>query len=329
MFAHLARELPAIELTDNHRQQHSWERTALDALRAGRTDTALRTYADQQRIKVAPTGATLTAGLAFDYLRLRATTPSPYDVLVVTARRVDARTANDAIRRQLLARGQLGPQITIDTVQSPPISLAVGDLVLITRNDYGRGLLNGTRATITSLDPGEAAGGTGNTGAGSIGLRTSENRTVTVPLRWAADGRLEHGYALTCHKAQGLTVEHALVYGTGALSQQSGYVAMSRGRASNHLYTALDAGNDRGRAPAVHHELVGPDDPGVLPDLLRALTQDRRQHLASTHLPAEPRAPRPASLDQPDDLAQSLLAVQRATAHAQQHSRDHDIGISL
>lgn len=162
----------------------------------------------------------------------------------------------------------------------------------------------------TTLDPGDAAGGTGT---GSIGLRTSEDRCLTVPLRWAADGRLEHGYALTCHKAQGLTVEHTLVYGTGALSQQSGYVAMSRGRVSNHIYTALDAGRGRGRGPA-HHELVGPDDPGVLPDRLRALTQDRRQHLASTHLPVESRAPRPAWLDQPDDLAQSIRAVQRATA---------------
>lgn len=212
---------------------------------------------------------------------------------------------------------------------------AVGDLVLITRNDYQRGVLNGTRATVTSLDPStptDSRAGTGTaTVAGCIGLRTSENRAVTVPLHWLADGRLEHGYALTCHKAQGLTVEHALVYGTGALSQQSGYVAMSRGRSSNHLYTALDADNDNGRRQP-HQSLAGPDDPDVLPDLLRALTQDRRQHLASPHLPTEQRPPRPAGLDHPEDeLAESLRAVQRATALAEQHSRDHDhdLGLSL
>lgn len=325
LFTHLTRELPAIALTDNHRQLHSWERTALDALRAGRPDTALRAYADQQRIHLAPTTSGLTIGLACDYLRLRQATPSPYDVLVVTARRADAATANDAIRALLRSRGQLGPQLTVDTGASRPVSIAVGDLVLITRNDYPRGVLNGTRAIVTSLEPGNAAGGGG---AGSIGLRTSEDRSLTVPLRWAADGRLEHGYALTCHKAQGLTVEHALVYGTGALSQQSGYVAMSRGRASNHLYTALDAGSSSGREPS-HQELVGPDDPDVLPALLRALTKDRRHHLASTHLPAEQRAPRPAWLDQPDDLAESIRAVRRATALAKQHSHDHDLGLSL
>lgn len=330
LFAHLAHQLPAIRLTENHRQQHSWERTALQALRAGRTDTALRAYADEHRIKVAPTGAALTAGLAHDYLQLREQTPSPYDVLVVTARRADARTANDAIRAQLHARGQLGPQITVDTGQSQPISLAVGDLVLITRNDYRLGLLNGTRATITTLDPGTATGtgvgGATAAGAGSIGLRTSEDRTVTVPLRWLADGRLEHGYALTCHKAQGLTVEHALVYGTGALSQQSGYVAMSRGRSSNHLYTALDVGRDYDPS---QRALTGPDDPAVLPDLLRALTADRRQHLASSRLPAEQGPPRPAWLDQPQDhFAESIRAVERATALAEQRSHDHDLGLS-
>lgn len=316
LFTHLTRELPAIALTDNHRQQHSWERTALDALRAGRADTALRAYADQKRIKVAPTTRGLTIGLACDYWRLRQTTASPYDVLVVTARRVDAATANDAIRALLHSRGQLGPQLTVDNGASRPVSIAVGDLVLITRNDYPRGVLNGTRAIVTSLEPGDAEGGTG---AGSIGLRTCEDRSLTVPLRWAADGRLEHGYALTCHKAQGLTVEHALVYGTGALSQQSGYVAMSRGRSSNHLYTALDAGRE-------HQELIGPDDPDVLPDLLRALTQDRRQHLASTHLPGPPRN---ASFDQAENVATSLRAARRATALAEQRSHDPDLGISL
>jgi ATP-dependent exoDNAse (exonuclease V) alpha subunit len=61
--------------------------------------------------------------------------------------------------------------------------------------------------------------------------------SVTVPTGWAAD-HLDYGYALTVHKAQGLTTRTALVYGTDALDQQAGYVALSRGRVDNHLYTS-------------------------------------------------------------------------------------------
>ena len=41
---------------------------------------------------------------------------------------------------------------------------------------------------------------------------------------------------MTCHKAQGATVDVALLYGTGALTREAGYVALSRGRTANHLY---------------------------------------------------------------------------------------------
>ncbi len=50
---------------------------------------------------------------------------------------------------------------------------------------------------------------------------------------------------MTCHKAQGATVDIALLYGAGALSREAGYVALSRGRTSNHLYVPNDHDNDR------------------------------------------------------------------------------------
>jgi hypothetical protein len=45
---------------------------------------------------------------------------------------------------------------------------------------------------------------------------------------------------MTCHKAQGATVDTALLYGTGALTREVGYVALSRGRTANHLYLPDD-----------------------------------------------------------------------------------------
>src|SRR4051794_30516175 len=56
--------------------------------------------------------------------------------------------------------------------------------------------------------------------------------TVTVP--WAAGPR-DHGCAMSCHRAPGVTVEVALLQGTGALTREAGYVARSRGRTANPL----------------------------------------------------------------------------------------------
>jgi ATP-dependent exoDNAse (exonuclease V) alpha subunit len=110
----------------------------------------------------------------------------------------------------------------------------VSDQVISTANDHRRGLLNGTRATLTHVDPQRH----------TLTLATDDNRHITVPAEWAA-GRLDHGYALTCHKAQGATVDTALLYGAGTLAREAGYVGLSRGRRANHLYLPDDSDSTR------------------------------------------------------------------------------------
>jgi conjugative relaxase-like TrwC/TraI family protein len=293
LFGALAERLPAIRLTDNQRQREQWERDALDQLRAGLTGPALTAYAAHDRIRTAADPVALAEQVAVDYLQHRKTVRSPFDVVIVTARRVDARRANDTVRDALRARGQLPDEISLAGPDGTSRSVAVGDLVMVTKNDHSRDVLNGTRATVTAHHPASAGPRHDRDRAGELLLQTTDGRQVRVPAGWLLDGRLEHAYAMTCHKAQGLTAEHTLVYGTAALTRQSGYVALSRGRSSNRLYTALDAATATaelehprpGRAPA---RTVGLDDPTLLADLDRALGRDHRQHLASPRLPAQP-----------------------------------------
>jgi ATP-dependent exoDNAse (exonuclease V) alpha subunit len=81
---------------------------------------------------------------------------------------------------------------------------------------------------------------------------------------------------MTCHKAQGATVNIALLYGTGALSREAGYVALSRGRTSNHLYVPDDHDNDRPASVA---------DDQHLDRLAAQLATRHTQTLASRQLP--------------------------------------------
>ena len=61
--AGLINRVGATELTENRRQQSSWERVALDALRMGRANVALATYERAGRIHAAPTVAEAQSAL--------------------------------------------------------------------------------------------------------------------------------------------------------------------------------------------------------------------------------------------------------------------------
>ena len=52
-FRALAQALGALELADNRRQEHGWERQALLAIRQGRAEEAVAAYAEHGRVHVA------------------------------------------------------------------------------------------------------------------------------------------------------------------------------------------------------------------------------------------------------------------------------------
>ncbi|MEJ7892186.1 MAG: hypothetical protein WKF94_06065 [Solirubrobacteraceae bacterium] len=54
-----------------------------------------------------------------------------------------------------------------------------------------------------------------------------------------------HGYAMTCHVAQGATVDRSLVLADAGLCREWGYTALTRGRCENRLYLSRDRAIDR------------------------------------------------------------------------------------
>jgi ATP-dependent exoDNAse (exonuclease V) alpha subunit len=92
-------------------------------------------------------------------------------------------------------------------------------------------LVNGLRGEVTAIAPDDRG----------LQLRLRSGRLLTVSSDALRAGALDHGYALTVHRAQGVTVDVALLFASQALTREAGYVAMSRGRESNALYTTWDA----------------------------------------------------------------------------------------
>jgi ATP-dependent exoDNAse (exonuclease V) alpha subunit len=274
LFASLARSPEALQLTINQRQVEDWERAALAALRDGDPGVALDAYADHDRVRLAADRQQLLDRLTADYLLARSAAPDE-DVLVLAVRNSDVRSVNAEVRGRLREHGVLGTDEVRVGTEERARTYAAGDEVVITRNDYRLQVFNGTRAHVKHVDA----------RSGQLSLSTRGGHEVVVPAAWAAD-RLDHAYAMTCHRAQGITVDVALLYGTAALSREAAYVAMSRGRMANYIY-------------ATHEELRGYDECGLdehaqdadevtlmaAQALGDAVSRSRRQRLAQDCLP--------------------------------------------
>jgi conjugative relaxase-like TrwC/TraI family protein len=237
LFRALTTRLPTIELTDNRRQAHVWEQVALDELRHGEVDTALVTYRQHGRIRTAPTAEQVRATLVDDWWAT-AQDDLPGSIMIAL-RRSDVADLNHRARAAMLTAGRLtGPAL-----HAGEHELRAGDRIVCLRNDRRVGVVNGTRATITRIDPATRT------------VEAVDDRGVQLrlPAGYLDAGHVTHGYAITGHKAQGLTCEHTYTLGTETLYREWGYVAMSRGRLTNQLYHGPPCDHDAALHHHVHH----------------------------------------------------------------------------
>ena len=310
------------ELTENRRQQQAWEREALDLVRSGLVEEAVAAYQAHDRVVAADSKPAATLALLQDWWAAwqQAEHDPAQEVVVLAARRAEVDRLNTACQELLAARGRLGAE----RLQVEDRQLAVGDRVVCGHNAIGElGVANGSRGTITALDP--------QARTLTIRLDGSDGREVTLPRsyldgrgRGERNRRVDLAYATTGHRAQGLTRGRALVRLTGSEDVNWLYVQLSRARQDTRLYAVV------GPEPQGAGELDLPDreQPDGYLQLAQALSRAGGQTLAidtpsSPDLQrlstAELRAERDRlrrQLDQaPRDRSRELA---RATAHRQQ-----------
>jgi ATP-dependent exoDNAse (exonuclease V) alpha subunit len=151
-FRALRLRLGASELTENRRQQQAWECEALELVRSGLVEEAVAAYRAHDRVVAADSKPAATLALLDDWWQAwqDAERESTQDVIVLAVRRAEVDRLNTACQQLLAARGRLGPE----RLQVEDRQLAVGDRVVCGRNAIGQlGVANGTRGTITALDP--------------------------------------------------------------------------------------------------------------------------------------------------------------------------------
>ena len=236
-FRALRLRLGATELTENRRQHQAWEREALELVRGGLVEEAVAAYRAHDRVVAAESKPAATLALLQDWWQAwqEAERDPAQDVIVLAGRRAEVDRLNSACQQLLAARGRLGPE----RLQIEDRQLAVGDRVVCGRNAIAQlGVANGTRGTITALDP----------DARTLTIRVDgkDPREVTLP-GWYLDGRsrgernrrVDLAYATTGHRAQGLTRWRALVRLTGSEDSNWLYVQLSRARHETTLYPVV------------------------------------------------------------------------------------------
>jgi hypothetical protein len=194
------------------------------------------------------------------------------EVIVLAARRAEVDRLNTACQELLAARGRLGA----DRLQVEDRQLAVRDRVVCGHNAIAElGVANGSRGTITALDP--------HAHTLTIRLDGKDGREVTLPRsyldgrgRGERNRRVDLAYATTGHRAQGLTRGRALVRLTGTEDVSWLYVQLSRARQDTRLYAVV------GPEPQGGGELDLPDreQPDAYLQLAQALSRTGGQRLA-------------------------------------------------
>jgi len=242
----VANRADAPELTDIHRFTNPWEKTASLQLRHA-DPAAIDTY--EQHGRLADGDLEQVTAQAYEAWR-DDTTRGLASLLVADA--LDTVTElNRQARHDRILTGHVDPGVEATLADGSRAS--AGDVVITRLNNRhliaGRTgwVRNGDRWTITKVHA-----------DGAVTIRRaghSRGAQVTLPTQYAAQ-HLDLGYAVTAHRAQGVTVDTAHVLVTPMTTRENLYVAMTRGRTSNQAYVAADRPDQAHDAP---HPSDNPD----------------------------------------------------------------------
>jgi len=220
-----------VEIHEVRRQREDWQRDATRDLATGRTGAAIHVYEAHDMVHEAQTREQARDDLIDGWDRNRQAEPDSSRI-ILTHTNAEVRELNEAARYRMREAGDLGEDVRV-TVERGERSFAAGDRVMFLQNERGLGVKNGTLGTIEQVS------------AQSMTAQTDDGRSITFDLK--DYDRIDHGYAATIHKAQGMTVDRTHVLATPGMDAHGSYVALSRHRDSIDLHFGRDdfASQDR------------------------------------------------------------------------------------
>ena len=226
-------------LDEIRRQQDDWQREASVDFAGHRTGEALSAYDAHGAVRFAETRAEAREAIVGAVMADREANPED-SRLVLTYRRADVRDLNEAIRGELLQRGELQEGVAFQTNDGER-KFAEGDRILFLENNRELGVKNGMLGTVEAVEPERLNIRLDDQRAASARDSLDENQDRrTIELDAARYSAFDHGYATTIHKSQGATVDRSFVLASPGMDSHLAYVAMTRHREDVQLHAGRD-----------------------------------------------------------------------------------------
>lgn len=242
-----------VEITEVRRQHVEWQQDATRHLATGRTGEAIRAYAERGMVHAADTREQARSELVERWDRERIAAPDQSRT-ILTHTNDEVRELNEAARDRMRAAGELGDESQVKTERGAR-AFASGDRIMFLRNERGLEVKNGTLGTVEQVNQ------------QSMTVRTDDGRSIAFDMKDYA--HVDHGYAATIHKAQGMTVDRAHMLATPGMDRHGSYVGMSRHRDGVQLHYGRDDFKDESR-------------------LVRILSRERTKDMASDYERRDP-----------------------------------------
>lgn len=244
-YEHLVEKYGAAKLEEIHRQHEPWHRDAVAQLAAGDVRGALTQFALAGRAHVCANQRAARRELAIHWNHRR--TKDVANSLMIARTREAVAELNVLAQATRHQNGELGKILK----QRLPDGWAYsGDRGIFTRNNKRAGFLNGDLGTVERI------------GLDTLKIRLdrTERRfgldfNILITLPASEYKQLQLGYAVTAHKAQGMTVDRAFVATELSDLQpqdknelRMAYVQLSRAREETQVFlTTWEAGDDLGQ----------------------------------------------------------------------------------
>ncbi|WP_395442846.1 Ti-type conjugative transfer relaxase TraA [Caulobacter sp. UC70_42] len=219
----------AAEITEIRRQRQDWQREATRELATGRTGAALGRYEAAGMVRGHETRDAARSALVDGWDAVRQARPAASQVMLAHTR-ADVAELNQLARGRMRDAGALGAEQLVATERGER-AFAAGDRVMFLRNERSMGVKNGSLGEIEEVTPARTA------------VRLDDGRQVAFDLKDYA--HIDHGYASTIHKSQGVTVDHAHLLASDGLDRHAAYVGMSRHRETLAVHYGADDFKDR------------------------------------------------------------------------------------
>ena len=280
-FRVIAEKLGVAELVQIRRQRERWARQAVTELAAGKSESALKRFADRGFVFVGEDRDEAMQKLVADWREhyrascapedrvsstktLPATRQNAYatseivlpktngsDALIFAGTRLETTVLNRMCQQARLNSRQL----ETGSIEVGNEQFHIGDRVRLTKNNASLLVKNGSMGTVIAIDQ----------ECSELTVRLDHGLSVTLDTN--VYNHIALGYAVTTHAGQGQTVESAFVLAGGSMTDRElSYVQGSRARGATWIYTdRLSAGPEleylanqmnRSRAKDLAHEYL-------------------------------------------------------------------------